>query len=346
MHYLVFGTGAVGGLLGTRLALAGQRVTFLTRPKLARIVQDQGIKVTGDGPPGWLQTPTVITSYEQAFDPHPPDIILLTVKAYDCQEAADIIRETTEDPPPVVCFLNGIGNEAILASAFGAERVIPATSTTAVQMIEPGILSVERERGCGLASGHPLRPKLHSEMSVAGLNPHLYRDPERMKWSKLLTNIVTNASSAITGWLPAQILDHPQLFRVEIEALREAVRVMHCKGFSPQNLPKVPVGLLGRAISLPASLIQPILRRVVSTGRGDKLPSFNYDIARGRSEVGWLNGAVVDEGARVGVPTPANHTLTEVMLGLVEGRIDPDQYRNRPERLVRKAMEAGVPGLG
>lgn len=346
MHYLVFGTGAVGGLLGTRLALAGQRVTFLARPRLARVIQDQGIKIIGDGPPGWLQTPTVITALEQAFDSHPPDIILLTVKAYDCQEAAEAIRETTNDPPPVVCFLNGIGNEATLASTIGVEQVIPATSTTAVQMIEPGVLSVERERGYGLASGHPLIPKLHSEMSLAGLNPHLYRDPDRMKWSKLLTNIVTNATSAITGWHPAQILDHPTLFRVEIEALRETVRVMQRKGITPQNLPKVPVGLFGRAISLPLSLIQPILRSVVSTGRGDKLPSFNYDIARGRCEVRWLNGAVVHEGARLGVPTPANHTLTEMMLDLVESRVDPDQYRGRPERLIQRALAAGVPGLG
>jgi 2-dehydropantoate 2-reductase len=346
VHYLVYGTGAVGGLLGTRLALIGQRVTFLARPRLAPLLQDQGMTITGDGPPGWLETPTVITALEQAFAPHPPDVILLTVKAYDCQEAAEAIRETTNDPPPVVCFLNGIGNEATLASALGIERVIPATLTTAVQMIEPGVLSVERERGCGLAKGHPLIPKLHSEMSAAGLKPHIYRDPDRMKWSKLLTNIVTNATSAITGWLPAQILDHPQLFHVEIEALREAVHIMLRKGFFPINLPNVPVGLLGRAISLSASLIQPFLRRVVSTGRGDKLPSFNYDLARGRSEIRWLNGAVVDEGARSGVSTPANRVLTEVMLDLIEGRADPDHYRDRPERLIQRALEAGVPGLG
>lgn len=345
MHYLVFGTGAVGGLFGVRLALAGQRVTFLARPKLARVMQVEGITIIGDGPAGRLQTPTVVTSLEQAFDPHPPDVILLAVKAYDCQEAAELIRETTPQTPAVICLLNGIGNEATLASAIGAERVIPATLTTAVQMIEPGILRVERQRGCGLADGHPLLPKLLSEMSMAGLNPHRYPNPDRMKWSKLLTNIVTNATSAIMGWLPAQILTHPELFRVEIEALREAVRVMRRVGFSPQNLPDVPVGLLGRAIFLPDSLIQPFLRRVVSTGRGDKLPSFNYDIARGRSEVGWLNGAVVRQGAHAGVPTPANYILTEIMLGLVEGRVAHDQFRDRPEQLIQRAVEVGVPEL-
>ncbi len=166
-----------------------------------------------------------------------------------------------------------------------------------------------------------------------------------MKWSKLLTNIVTNATSAIMGWPPAQILRHPELFHIEIEALREAVRVMHRMGFSPQNLPAVPVGLLGQAIFLPDSLIRPFFRRVVSTGRGDKLPSFNYDIARGRSEVHWLNGAIVRQGAQSGVPTPANGILTEIMLDLVEGRVKHDQFRDRPEQLIQRAAEVGVPGL-
>ncbi len=345
MHYLVFGTGAVGGLFGIRLALSGQRVTFLARPKLAQVIRVEGIRIIGGGPQGQLPTPTVVTAIIQAFDPHPPDVILLAVKAYDCQEAAELIRETTSQPPTVVCLLNGIGNEAALASMIGAERVIPATLTTAVQMIEPGVLRVERQRGCGLADGHPLLQKLLTELSMAGLNPHLYPDPDRMKWSKLLTNIVTNASSAIMGWLPEQILAHPELFRIEIEALRETVRVMHRMGFSPQNLPGVPVGLLGRAIFLPSSIIQPILRRVVSAGRGDKLPSFHYDIARGRSEVQWLNGAVVHQGAHFGVPTPANQILTEMMLDLVEGRVAHDQFRDRPERVIQRAVEAGVPGF-
>lgn len=345
MHYLVFGTGAVGGLFGIRLALAGHQVTFLARPKLARAMQAQGMVVIGDGPAGRLLTPTVVTALEQAFDAHPPDVILLTVKAYDCHEAAELIRGTSRSPT-VVCLLNGINNEATLAAAIGAERVIPATLTTAVQMIEPGVLRVERQRGCGLAGDHPLLPKLLNELSLAGLNPHLYTNPDRMKWSKLLTNIVTNATSAILGWLPAQILAHRELFRIEIEALRETVRVMRRMGFSPQNLPDVPVGLLGRVINFPASLIQPLLRRVVSRGRGEKLPSFNYDIGRGRSEVRWLNGAVVQQGARSGVPTPANQILTEILLDLVEGRVGHDQFRDRPEDLIQRAMEAGVPGLG
>lgn len=346
MHYLIFGTGAVGGLLGARLALAGHPVTFLVRPRMAETLKRHGLHITGDGPHGWLKNPTIVTTLDQVFSQQPPDVILLAVKAYDCQEAADTIRSATTESIPVVCLLNGIGNEATLASALGSERVIPATVTTSVQMIEPGVVRVERKRGIGLASGHNLVAQLQIEIARSSTRVYLYRNPDRMKWSKVLINIVSNATSAILGWPPWSILGHSGLCRLEIEALREAVRVMRGLGLYPQNLPRVPVSLLGRAIFFPIPIIQPFLQRIVSSGRGDKLPSLHYDIGRGPTEIYWLNGAIALEGQRLGVPTPANTVLTETMRSFIEGLEDPAQFQDRPEMLLMRARQAGVPGLG
>jgi 2-dehydropantoate 2-reductase len=83
----------------------------------------------------------------------------------------------------------------------------------------------------------------------------------------------------------------------------------------------------------------------VAKGRGDKLPSFNYDIGRGRSEVKWLNGAVVKGGDQLGLPTPANAVLTETMMELVKDNQNKEPYRGRPEKLIYRAAQAGVPGL-
>ena len=58
------------------------------------------------------------------------------------------------------------------------------------------------------------------------------------------------------------------------------------------------------------------------------------------------HGPVVEQGTQSGVPTPANHILTEILLDLVEGRVAHDQFRDRPEQLIQRAVEAGVPGLG
>jgi 2-dehydropantoate 2-reductase len=345
LRYLVYGTGAVGGLIGARLALAGNPVTFLVRPRHTEEIQRHGLKIEGKGPGGWLRDPVVVTEARSAFIDTQPDVILLAVKAYDCQEAAQAIAAATTQPPPTVCLLNGISNEATLASKVGEQNVIAATLTTAVQMIQPGHLRVERERGLGFANDHPLVDRLFEDLSNTGMHLKLYNDRDRMKWSKVLVNIVSNASSAITSWTPDKIFTHPELYQLELEALRETVRVMRRKGIPPLNLPKVPVALLGWGIFLPAKLIQPILRYVVASGRGDKLPSFHYDIDRGRSEVHWLNGAIAREGAQVGIRTPANSVLADTMLDLVEGREEPASFLNDPRRLLERAREAQVPGI-
>ncbi len=346
MRYLVFGTGAVGGLVGGRLALADHPVTFLARPRVADVLEREGLRISGAGPSGWLERPTVIRELAQAFaQPDLPDAVLLTVKAYDCEAAAVSLAAATADPPPVVCLLNGIGNEATLASRLGGQRVIPAVLTTAVVTPEPGQVRVERERGIDLAVGHPLLPRLQADLAGAGMPPRLHQDGQRMKWSKLLTNIVSNATSAILGWTPRAVYSHPGVYRLELEALREVVRVMAALGYSPEGLTGVPVHLLTLAVGLPAWLSQPLLRHVVASGRGAKKPSFHYDIGRGRSEVRWLNGVVADEAARMGLPAPANRVLTDTMLGLVESRLSPAAFANQPAALLALAERAGVPGI-
>jgi 2-dehydropantoate 2-reductase len=346
MHYFVFGAGAVGGMLGARLALCDHPVTFLARPHLAAAFQRQGLRITGDGPSGWLQHAKVITEPEHELQSNPPDVILLTVKAYDCEAAANTLqRSTGQRPIPVVSLLNGVGNEQTLADKLGAAHVIPATLTTAVQMQEPGVFQVERRRGLGLASGHPVVDALDHNLTGAGIPVRRYANAAAMKWSKVLTNIVSNASSAILGWPPAMIFAHKGVATLEIQALREAVRVIRRQGLHPVNLPGVPVAWLCRALALPASILRPVMGRIVASGRGDKLPSFNYDIARGRSEVEWLNGAVVRSGRELNVPTPANRVLTDTLLELVKEQREPAYYRGKPERLLDRARVAGVPGF-
>jgi 2-dehydropantoate 2-reductase len=111
-------------------------------------------------------------------------------------------------------------------------------------------------------------------------------------------------------------------------------------GFKPQDLPGVSVSVLGYALSLPDVLIRALLGRIVARGRGTKKPSLSYDIGRGKSEVDWLNGAVVRYGASLGVRTPVNRALNEVMQEIVEdGRVH-ERYLNRPERLIARAYSS------
>jgi 2-dehydropantoate 2-reductase len=65
------------------------------------------------------------------------------------------------------------------------------------------------------------------------------------------------------------------------------------------------------------------------------MPSFHIDLhsGRGKSEVGYLNGAVVRAGERYGVPTPVNAALTDSLLKLTSGEIPLDAFARQPEKL-------------
>jgi len=342
VRYLVFGTGAVGALVGGRLALAGFPVTFLARPRIAEAMQTSGLHLSGDRTHGVLEEVHAITEIS-AMDK--PDIILLTVKTYDAETAAAEIETAFAEPPTIVCLLNGIGSEQMLIERFGAEHVMSATLTTAVQMIKPAVIHVNRRRGIGVELDHPLTAEFMNDLKAADFHAEAYPNATRMKWSKLLTNIVANASSAILGWTPSQVYSHPGTALIEIESLRETVRVLRGIGLTPQDLPGVSVSLLARAIFLPRRLIRPLLGKIVSEGRGDKKPSLHFDIGRGKSEALRLNGAVVQAGSRLGSPTPANRLLTETLMKLVNNQETPERFRNNPELLIHLAQEYSVPGI-
>ena len=166
-----------------------------------------------------------------------------------------------------------------------------------------------------------------------------------MKWSKLLTNLLVNASSAILRIVPDEILSNPGLYRLELAQLREALQVMGAMGIPVVDLPGTPVRMLAIAAKLPARLSQPILRKAVGGGRGGKMPSFYIDLVSGRkiTEVDYLNGAVVRYGERLGITAITNMLLNETLQGMVGGDIPIDSYANNPDKLLKIWQEYQTP---
>ena len=105
------------------------------------------------------------------------------------------------------------------------------------------------------------------------------------------------------------------------------------------DLPGTPVRLLALCAKyLPLSIARPLLGQVLAKGRGGKMPSFHGDLhgGSGKTEVGYLHGAVVREGARLGIPTPVNHVLVETLTALISGRSDKDAFRKQPDLLLQQ----------
>jgi 2-dehydropantoate 2-reductase len=180
--------------------------------------------------------------------------------------------------------------------------------------------------------------RLVAALNAVGLNARLFASAAGMKWSKMLTNLVANATSAILDMPPREIFAHPGLYRLEIGQLRECLQVMAAQGINVVDLPGTPVRLLAFAVKyLPLPVSRPLLGRAVGGGRGEKMPSFHIDLhaGRGQSEVDFLNGAVVRAGRRANIPTPVNKLLTEKLLALTLGEIPIEDYRGQPEKLIK-----------
>jgi 2-dehydropantoate 2-reductase len=239
--------------------------------------------------------------------------------------------------PPVICFQNGVENESELAALLGEDRVIRGTVTTAIGRRGSGNIVVERFRGTGIAGSNPLSIAIAEVCNRAGLGMTIYPDGLAMKWSKMLTNLVGNATSAILNWPPAKVYGNPQLFDLERRQLREVLNVMDAMRLPVVDLPGTPVRLLAFAIRyFPALLSRPILVKAVGGGRGAKMPSFHIDLyqGRGKSEVDWLNGAVVRAAGNVGKTALVNNVLLDVLTKLTTGEWKKEDFDSKPEKLV------------
>jgi len=345
LKVLVFGAGAIGTYIGGSLALKGHPVVFMERADIAEAIRSRGLRLEINRTSFHLE-PSAIhcsSSLDEAISHGPFDIAIFALKSYDTPAAIQDLLPYHEHLPPILCLQNGVENETALATALGERGVIAGTVTSAIGRRAAGDILLERLRGVGVAVGHPLSSRLAAALDDAGLNAHLYPFAAAMKWSKMLTNLLANATSAILNITPAEVFAHPGLYRLEIEQLREALRVMAAQKLSVVDLPGTPVRLLAFGARLPLSLSKPLIQQNVGKGLGAKMPSFHIDLhsGRGKSEVEYLNGAVVRFGERLGVAAPVNRLLNETLMALTEGKLPLETFSRNPEKLLQENKEIG-----
>ena len=349
LRILTFGAGALGIYIGGSLAMEGEQLVFLERPEVAERLRNQGLRLdltmdrrrhfngaTVLGSSSFVAVP----SLQDALRYGPFDIAIFALKSFDTAEAVEGMQPFAERMPPILCLSNGVDNEAALANLLGRDRVIPGTVTSAIGRHGPGDIVLERLRGVGIASTHPLSGKLLEIFNAAFLNAQGFSNTAAMKWSKMLTNLIANPTSAILDMTAAEIFADRRLFEIEVRMLRECIDVMTAQGIPVVDLPGVPVRVLAMATRLPLWLSRPLLARAAGTGRGAKMPSFHIDLhsGRGKSEVEFLHGAIVRAGEKFGVPTPINKALTETLMALTTKQVPLAEFEHQPEKLLRRLL--------
>ena len=337
LNILSIGAGAIGTYIGGSLALHGHNLTFLEQPKVVQELRPRGLSLNINGIEHHATDINIVSQIDEALLLGPFDVALFALKSFHTQSAIEGMAAHADKLPPFLCLQNGVDNETELNKVLGPEKVIAASVTTAIGRRAAGDIVLERLRGIGIANTHTISEKLSEAFTRAGLNARLYPKADNMKWSKMLTNLISNASSAILDMTPAEVFAHPDIFSLEIAQLKECLTVMDTQGIKVIDLPGTPVRALAFGVRyMPHSILRPILAKKVGSGRGAKMPSFHIDLHAGspNSEVYYLNGAVVRAGEMLGVPTPVNNLLNDTLLKLTNKDLPIEAYRRNPEKLL------------
>ena len=304
---LVVGAGAMGSLLGAHLLRAGCDVTFLEkRPELVQALEQDGLEVRLPDGSSWRQPAKAVTDASALGR---VDWIFLCVKAGDTEAAARQVCGLVEQGALLVSLQNGLGNREAVGRACGQAPLLVGTIAAGAYLEAPGRLVVA---GMGpIVLGDPADPvservqDLADLLRRAGFDVNVERDIDRAIWDKLLVNVGINALTALLGVPNGALLELPGAERVMEAALSETLAV-------------------GRAAGVDLDLEQALERtRRVARATARNRSSMLSDILAGRkTEVGRINGAVAELGRRLGLATPVNRMLADLVEAL--GRASSD----------------------
>ncbi len=350
MKILLYGAGAVGSYLGAKLAHAGNEVTLICRKATARAIEELDLTLTrveGERMRRlFVVKPNLALSLRQAFlNDANYDLMVLGMKSYAIENALNEMSAFCPEPPPMLTIQNGIGVEEQIAAQYPNRQIIAGSFTIPVSMETRSVVLEEKEKGgMGLASFNP-GVKISDWAGLlndAGIQTELLSNYRSMKWSKALLNMLGNASAAILNRHPKALYNHDALYDLEVEMLGEAVSVMKKLNIDVVDLPGYTVKRLAFGVKrMPRIALKPILTKAVTGGRGNKLPSFLLDLNAGKqfNEVYYHNGMVARAGKQVGVSTPVNTTLTKILLGMAQGKVDRERFSGKPGVLLKAVAQ-------
>lgn len=149
MHILILGAGATGGYFGGRLLEAGCHVTFLVRPERAAALRANGLLVESSH--GDISAP-VSTVTADALTPD-WDVVVLTCKAFDLDDAIEVIHPAMGTQARVLPVLNGLAHLDRLDAAFGSKRVLGGLCAIAATLTRDGVIK-HLNRAHTLTFGH------------------------------------------------------------------------------------------------------------------------------------------------------------------------------------------------
>ena len=252
MKVAIIGAGAIGGLVGARLALSGAHITFIVRgANLAAIRQNGMTLVTAEGERQVARDVRATDDYGQAG---PQDIVILAMKAHQLEAVANDVSRLFGPGTVVVTMQNGIpywyfhqhggrlegttvrsvDPNGVVGAGIPAQRVIGCVVYPASELVAPGVVRhIEGDRfpvGELDGSSSERVVRVSDCLTRAGFKAPVLDDIRAEIWLKLWGNLTFNPISSLSHSTLVDICRYPPSRELATAMMREAQAVAHKLG--------------------------------------------------------------------------------------------------------------------
>lgn len=307
MRVAVMGSGGLGGYFGALLARGGADVSFIARGSHLEVMRREGLRIEG-GPDPFLLEDVRVT--DDPGELGPVDLVMVCVKLWDTEGALEQLRPLVGPKTMLVSFQNGVLKDSFLTSAYNESQLIGGVAYVASTLSRPGVITRTgplQRLIFGEFDGHRSGrvEAFHAACVAGGIDAEVSDDIRRAIWEKFVFLVGLSATTATTRVPIGRIRAHPQSRAFLLDLMREVVAVGRAHG-----------------VPLPADYAEQRLEFADGVSP-EMTSSMHHDLERGnRLEVRWLSGGVVKLGQEVGVDTPLNRAVADILSVHADGRLD------------------------
>lgn len=298
MRIVIIGPGAMGCLFAAFLAKKKQAEIWLLdkNPKRAKKIKEHGLKVEGIS--GEFKVRVNITT--QPAEIKSAELIIICVKSYDTEKAVKTIEPLLVDESNVLTLQNGLGNIETIGEIIGRDRVLGGVTSQGATLLDDGYVRhagqgdtiIGRMDGKFTVSMRNIRDVLNH----AGFATRISKDINGFIWSKLIINAGINAQTAITRLHNGRLIEFPGTREILSMAVSEAVRVAKKKRI--KLIYDDPIQKVESVCSATAGNVSSMLQDVLK---------------QKKTEIEYINGAIVRQAKSLGIDAPANMLLANLI---------------------------------
>lgn len=290
MNIIVLGAGAIGSLYGAKLSKLND-VTLVARQKHINKINNDGLKIVGIEENVYkLKATAKIENIENNT------LILLTTKVHDNKKAIDPIKDLIKKDTIILCMQNGLYSENIVKDIVGDRcLVLRGITNVGATFLEPGKVQFSNLSSTKIENSN-ISEELAENFDKCGLKCSVSENIKQDIWKKLILNCVLNPVSAILRVENGKIADE------RLNTLKKSI-VDECLKVAEKDDVRFDIDFVK------------IINDAIKDSRN--LSSMHQDVLKGKkTEIDYLNGAVVELGKKYGIKCPVNEALVVIVKGM------------------------------